>query len=156
MPGGKIVVYTGILTMVESEAELAVIMGHEVSHALLNHGNQRLSQSVLLSLGSLAVSTAVEKKSTKAKRNIEIAYGISTQIGLALPFSRKHEFEADKFGLLWAAMAGYDPNVAIPLWKRMSENNVAIPEFLRTHPTEVNRIEALKKNMPEAMKYYKN
>ena len=156
MPGGKIVVYTGILTMVESEAELAVIMGHEVSHALLNHGNQRLSQSVLLSLGSLAVSTAVEKKSTKAKRNIEIAYGISTQIGVALPFSRKHEFEADKFGLLWAAMAGYDPNVAIPLWKRMSENNVAIPEFLRTHPTEVNRIEALKKNMPEAMKYYKN
>jgi predicted Zn-dependent protease len=155
MPGGKIVVYTGMLSMVNSEAELAIIMGHEVSHALLNHGKQRLSQAVLLNLGSLAVSTAVEKKSTRAKRNIEIAYGISTQIGLELPFSRKHEYEADKFGLLWAAMAGYDPNEAIPLWERMNENSVAIPQFLRTHPTELNRIEAIKNNMPEAMKYYK-
>ena len=157
MPGGKIVVYTGILPMIKSEAELAIIMGHEVSHALLNHGKQRMSQAVLLNIGSLALSTAVENKTTKAKRNYELAYGIGTQIGLTLPFSRKHEFEADKFGLIWAAMSGYDPNEAIRLWERMNEENGGkIPDFLRTHPSELNRISALKNAMPEALKYYKN
>ena len=156
MPGGKIVVYTGILPMIKSEAELAIIMGHEVSHALLNHGKQRMSQAVLLNLGSLALSTAVENKSTKAKRNYELAYGIGTQIGLTLPFSRKHEFEADKFGLIWAAMSGYDPNEAITLWERMNEENGGkVPEFFQTHPSELNRISALKNTMPEALKYYK-
>ncbi len=156
MPGGKIVVYTGILPMVKTEAELAVIMGHEVSHALLNHGKQRMSQSILLNLGGLALSTAVAEKSSRTKSNIELAYGIGTQVGLALPFSRKHENEADQFGLIWTAMAGYNPNEAITLWQRMSDSNSKeVPEFFRTHPTEVNRIKALNAFIPQALKYYK-
>jgi predicted Zn-dependent protease len=156
MPGGKIVVYTGILSMTKTEAELAVIMGHEVSHALLNHGKQRMSQSMLLNLGSLALSSAVSDKSARARSNFEIAYGIGTQVGLALPFSRKHETEADQFGLIWTAMAGYNPNEAIPLWQRMSNaSGNDVPEFFRTHPTGVNRIKAIKAYMPQAMKFYK-
>jgi predicted Zn-dependent protease len=156
MPGGKIVVYTGILTMTKTEAELAVIMGHEVSHALLNHGKQRMSQSMLLNLGGLALSSAVADKSSRTKSNIELAYGIGTQVGLALPFSRKHETEADQYGLIWTAMAGYNPNEAIPLWERMNNaNSKEIPEFFRTHPTEVNRIRALRAYMPQAMKFYR-
>jgi Zn-dependent protease with chaperone function len=156
MPGGKIVVYTGILPMVKSEAELAVILGHEVSHALLDHGKQRMSESMLLNIGSLALSTAVANKSLRTQRNIELAYGIGTEVGLSLPFSRKHEYEADKYGLLWTAMAGYDPNEAITLWQRMNDKSGKdVPELLRTHPTEMNRIRALKDFMPEAMKLYK-
>ena len=139
--------------MTKTEAELAVIMGHEVSHALLNHGKQRMSQSMLLNLGGLALSTAVADKSSRTKSNIELAYGIGTQVGLALPFSRKHETEADQYGLIWT---GYNPNEAIALWQRMSDSNSKeVPEFFRTHPTEVNRIKSLRAFMPQAMKYYR-
>lgn len=157
MPGGKIVVYTGILPITQNEAALAAVMGHEVSHALLQHGNQRMSQGILQQLGGVALSVAVANKPQETQNLFLGAYGAGSQVGILLPFSRKHELEADRFGLIFAAMAGYNPQEAIALWERMEKasSGQTPPEFMSTHPSEGRRIEQLKKYMPDALARYK-
>lgn len=156
MPGGKIVVYTGILPYTINENALAVVIGHEVSHALLQHGNQRMSESMLQQLGGIALSTALSKKPAETQDIFMKAYGVGTEIGIMLPFSRKQELEADRFGLIWAAIAGYDPNEAIQFWQRMqASSGQKPPEFLSTHPSDATRIEKIKSYLPEALTYKK-
>ncbi len=157
MPGGKIVVYTGILPITRNEAALAAIMGHEVSHAIFYHGNERMSQGLTQQLGGVALSVALANKPAATQNLFMAAYGLGSQVGVMLPFSRKHELEADRWGLIWTAMAGYNPQEAIGLWERMeaASSGQKPPEFLSTHPAEGRRIEQLQKYMPEAMKYYK-
>jgi predicted Zn-dependent protease len=157
MPGGKIVVYTGILPITQNEAALAAVMGHEVSHALLQHGNQRMSQGLVQQLGGVALQVAVADKPQETQNLFMTAYGVGTAVGVMLPFSRKHELQSDQFGLIWTAMAGYNPNEAVGLWERMEKasSGQKPPEFLSTHPSEGRRIEELKSFMPEAMKYYR-
>jgi predicted Zn-dependent protease len=157
MPGGKIVVYTGLLPVTQNEAALAVVMGHEVTHALAKHGNERMSQGMLQQVGQVALSVALANKAAETQNVFMTAYGVGTNVGLVLPFSRRDEYEADQFGLTFAAMAGYNPQEAISLWERMEKMSGGNkpPEFLSTHPSEGNRIERLKKQMPEALKYYK-
>ncbi|HEY0432979.1 MAG TPA: M48 family metallopeptidase [Chitinophagaceae bacterium] len=156
MPGGKIVVYTGLLPYTQNEAALAVVLGHEISHAIFQHGNERMSQA----LGAEAVNTgldvALANKPAETRNLFLGAFGAGAQVGVLLPFSRKHELEADHWGLNWAAMAGYDPREAIGLWERMEKaaGGQRPPEFLSTHPSEGRRIDQLNKYMPEAMKYY--
>ena len=113
MPGGKIVVYTGILPVTQNEAALAAVMGHEVSHALLQHGNQRMSQGLLQQLGGVALSVAVADKPAETQNLFLTAYGVGSNVAVMLPFSRKHELEADRYGLIWTAMAGYNPQEAM-------------------------------------------
>jgi predicted Zn-dependent protease len=157
MPGGKIVVYTGLLPITQNEAALAVVIGHEISHAIFQHGNERMSQGLVQQLCGVALSVAVSNQPAATQNLFNAAYGIGTNVGVILPFSRKQESEADHYGLIWTAMAGYNPQEAIPLWQRMEKasNGQAPPEFLSTHPAESTRIANLQKWMPEAMKYYK-
>jgi len=157
MPGGKIVVYTGLLPISQNEAALAVVLGHEISHALLQHGNQRMSQGLIQQLGGVALSVAVANKPQETQSLFMTAYGVGSQVGVMLPFSRKQELEADHYGLLFAARAGYNPQEAIALWERMEKASAgqSPPEFLSTHPSEGRRIDQLKQFMPEAMKEYK-
>lgn len=156
MPGGKIVVYSGLLPITQNEDALAVVVGHEIAHALAKHGSERASQQLLQQFGGAALSAALANKSPQTQNIFMNAYGIGSNVGALLPFSRKQETEADKFGLRYAAMAGYDPRTAIPLWERMEKasSGQKPPEFLSTHPAEQTRIVALQKEMPEAMKYY--
>jgi predicted Zn-dependent protease len=157
MPGGKIVVYTGLLPYTQNEAALAVVLGHEVSHAIFQHGNERMSQQLGVEAVNLGLDVALANKPTETRNLFMGAFGAGAQYGVLLPFSRKDEYEADHYGLIWAAMAGYNPQEAIPLWERMEKagNGQRPPEFASTHPSEANRIDQLKKWMPEAMKYYK-
>lgn len=157
MPGGKIVVYSGLLPITQNEAALAVVIGHEVTHAVFQHGNERMSQGLAQQLGGVALSVAVSSQPAATQNLFLQAYGLGSQVGVLLPFSRKHELEADRYGLRWAAMAGYNPREAIPLWQRMEKMAASNkpPEFLSTHPSEENRIAQLEKYMPEALKYYK-
>jgi predicted Zn-dependent protease len=157
MPGGKIVVYTGLLPISQNEAALAVVLGHEITHALAHHGNERMSQQAVQQLGGAALQTAIANKSAVAQNILLSAYGIGSNVGALLPFSRKQELEADHFGLIFAAMAGYNPQEAIPLWERMkaASGGSAPPEILSTHPADDTRIEKLRELMPEAMQYYK-
>jgi predicted Zn-dependent protease len=157
MPGGKIVVYTGLLPITQNEAALAVVMGHEVSHALAQHGSERMSQGLVQQLGGVALSVALASKSPETQNLFMQAYGVGSQVGIMLPFSRKDEYEADQLGLNYTAMAGYNPQEAINLWKRMeaASGGNRPPEFLSTHPSEGNRIARLQQQMPQAMKLYK-
>ena len=157
MPGGKIVVYTGLLPITQNEAALAVVMGHEVSHALLQHGNQRMSQEMGVQAVGQGLALALSQKPAQTQSLFMAAFGAGSQLGVLLPFSRKNELEADDWGLKFAAMAGYNPQEAIPLWERMEKagGGQKPPEFLSTHPSEGNRIAQLQKLMPEALKYYK-
>jgi predicted Zn-dependent protease len=156
MPGGKIVFYTGILPFTKNEAGTAVVMGHEIAHALAKHGNERMSQGLIQELGGVALEVALQNKPTETKQLYETAYGIASNYGVILPFSRKQELEADRIGLILMAMAGYNPNDAIPFWQRMAAVSTnPMPAFLSTHPSDAKRIEQIKKYLPEAMKYYK-
>lgn len=157
MPGGKIVVYTGLLPITQNEAALAVVMGHEITHALARHGSERMTQGMLQQFGQVALSVALTNKSQETQNIFMGAYGVGSNLGIILPFSRNQEYEADQFGLNFAAMAGYNPQQAIPLWERMEKagGGSRPPEFLSTHPSEGNRIARLNKQMPEALKYYK-
>lgn len=157
MPGGKIVVYTGLLPITQNEAALAAVMGHEVAHAVFYHGNERMSQGLLQQLGGVALQVAAQNQPAATQNLLYTAYGVGSQVGVLLPFSRKHELEADHYGLIFAARAGYNPQEAINLWERMEKasNGQKPPEFLSTHPSEGTRIQQLQKYMPEAMKYYK-
>lgn len=157
MPGGKIVVYTGLLPITQNEAALAAVMGHEVAHAVFYQGNERMSQGLIQQLGGTALSVALANKPAATQNVFMSAYGLGSQVGVLLPFSRKHELEADHYGLIFAAMAGYNPQEAIALWQRMEKasGGQAPPEFMSTHPSEGRRIDQLEKYMPEALKYYK-
>lgn len=158
MPGGKIVVYTGLLPITQNEAALAVVIGHEVTHAVFQHGNERMSQGLVQQFGGAALSVALSSQPAATQNLFLQAYGIGSQVGVMLPFSRKQELEADRYGLYWAAMAGYNPREAIPLWERMEKmasGGNRPPAFLSDHPAEADRIAQLQKYMPEALKYYK-
>jgi predicted Zn-dependent protease len=157
MPGGKVVVYTGLLPVTKTESGLAVVMGHEIAHALALHGNERVSQGLLQQLGGIALQVALSEHSAEMQNIFLNAYGVGTTVGAILPFSRKHELEADRFGLKYAAMAGYDPSEGIALWKRMAEASKGQkpPELLSTHPSDNTRIEKMKKYVEEAKKFYK-
>jgi len=151
MPGGKIVFYTGILPITMDEEGMAVVMGHEVSHALLNHGQQRMSSDIIAQLGAVGVGAAVSGKNEQTQQIAMQAYGVGAQVGALLPFSRSHESEADKVGLTLMAIAGYNPEAAIPFWNRMAKaGGGAPPEFLSTHPSNTTRINDLKKEIPKA------
>jgi predicted Zn-dependent protease len=154
MPGGKIVVYSGILPITKDDAGLAAVLGHEVSHALANHGQQRMSAGLLQQLGGVAVGVAVGNKSPETQQMIMQAYGAGSQIGVMLPFSRGHESEADQIGLTLMAIAGYNPDNAVALWERMSANSggKAPPEIMSTHPSDATRIATLKELLPSAKK----
>lgn len=155
MPGGKVVVYTGILPLTQSEAGLAVVMGHEIAHAVARHGNERMSHSMLVQMGGIALGEAIKEKPEQTQAIFSAAYGMGSQVGVMLPFSRQHEYEADQMGLIFMAIAGYNPQEAVGFWQRMAQNSgQKPPEFLSTHPVDAKRIEALQEVMPEAMKYY--
>lgn len=152
MPGGKIVVYSGILPVTQNEAGLATVMGHEVSHALANHGAQRMSAAQLQQIGSAALDAATSNKSEATRQIFAQAYGVGSEVGVMLPFSRSNETEADKIGLTLMAIAGYNPDDAISFWTRMSAKSGAAgtPEFMSTHPSDATRIANLKSLIPEA------
>lgn len=156
MPGGKVVVYTGILPVTKDETGLAVVMGHEIAHAVAKHGNERMSQQLVTQMGGVALSQALEEKPDKTKQLWTAAFGLGSQVGVLLPFSRLQETEADRLGLIFMAMAGYDPHKAVDFWKRMAsqKEGAAPPEFLSTHPSDETRIQKLNELVPEAMKYY--
>lgn len=152
MPGGKIVVYSGILPITKDEAGLATVMGHEVAHALANHGAQRMSASQLQQLGALGVAVATSKQTEERQQMWQQYYGIGSNVGVMLPFSRSHESEADEIGLTLMAIAGYNPDNAIAFWQRMSAQSggAAPPEFLSTHPSDATRISNIKNLIPKA------
>ena len=151
MPGGKIVVYTGILPITKDDAGLATVMGHEVAHALVNHGAQRMSAAQLQQLGAVGVGVAAGGKSEGTQQILMQAYGLASEVGGMLPFSRKHELEADEIGLTLMAIAGYNPDQAIAFWQRMEAGATgAPPEFLSTHPSGSTRINNIKSLIPKA------
>jgi predicted Zn-dependent protease len=155
MPGGKVVVYTGLLPVTQNETALAIVMGHEIAHAVANHGNERMSRAMVQQLGGAALEVALAQKPQQTKDLFMMSYGIGSEVGAMLPWSRQQETEADQFGLIFAAMAGYNPQEAIPFWQRMSSaGGGKPPEFLSTHPSDDRRIRNLQKFMPEALKYY--
>lgn len=155
MPGGKVVVYTGILPVTKDENGLAVVMGHEIAHAVAKHGNERMSQGLLTELGGVALAVALRDKPQQTQQLFMNAFGAGAQIGVLLPFSRVHESEADHLGLIFMAMAGYDPHGAVTFWERMAQQGGAKPpEFLSTHPSDQTRINKIKAELPEALKYY--
>ncbi len=158
MPGGKIAIYSGILPVCQNEAALAAVMGHEISHALLRHGNERVSQQIGLTTLMVGANYALNKNenvSSVQKRNILIAVGLGSEFGVALPFSRMHEREADYLGLRLMAKAGYIPSEAPALWKRMQANGKSMPEFLSTHPSDASRIKDLESKQQEAFSLYR-
>jgi predicted Zn-dependent protease len=153
MPGGKIVVYTGILPITKDEAGLATVMGHEVAHALLNHGQQRMSAGMLQQVGAAGLGIAVGDSSPETQALAMTAYGAGSQMFGMLPFNRSHESEADKIGLILMAIAGYNPEASVPFWQRMgSTGGQAPPEFMSTHPSHDTRVSNLTKWIPEAKK----
>lgn len=156
MAGGKVVVYTGLLPVTQDEASLAIVMGHEIAHAVARHGNERMSQEMVVQFGGTVLSTALQQKPALTQSLFQQAYGLSTNLGM-LKYSRTHETEADKMGLVFAAMGGYNPQVAITFWERMAQASTGQnpPEIVSTHPSDETRIAAIKAFMPEAMKYYK-
>jgi predicted Zn-dependent protease len=154
MPGGKVVVYTGILPFTQNENGLAVVMGHEIAHAVAKHGNERLSQQLLVQMGGVALSEAFKEKPQETRALWLGVFGVGAQLGALLPFSRVHENEADHLGLIFMAMAGYDPNGAVVFWQRMAEKSGGkLPQFLSTHPSSESRIRKIKAEVPEAMTY---
>jgi predicted Zn-dependent protease len=156
MPGGKVAVYTGILPVTQNEVGLAVVLGHEISHAVAQHGAERMSQELIAQLGGQALSVALQNKPEQTKQLWMSVYGVGAQVGALLPYSRTHESEADHLGLIFMSMAGYDPNEALTFWQRMAASGgQKPPEFLSTHPADETRIADIKKEIPEAMQYYR-
>ena len=156
MPGGKVVVYSGILPVTQDETGLAVVMGHEIAHAVAKHSNERMSQALLAQLGGETLAAALQQKPQQTQEIWMAVFGAGVQLGAILPYSRLQESEADHLGLIFMAMAGYNPNGAVEFWQRMSQNAGAKPpEFLSTHPSDQSRIQKIKAELPEAMKYYK-
>ncbi len=156
MPGGKIAFYTGILKFTQNDAGVAAVMGHEVAHAIAQHGNERMSQQMITNFGTTAVAKMIEEKPAMTQQIFNTAVGVGAQYGILLPYGRLQESEADRIGLILMAKAGYDPRQAIEFWKRMRDaKSSAPPEFLSTHPSDQRRINDLKKHLPEALTHYR-
>jgi predicted Zn-dependent protease len=156
MPGGKVAVYTGLLFISQDENGLAVVMGHEVAHAIAKHGNERMSQGLLAQFGAIGLSVALAGNPGVTSDIFMQAYGVGAQVGFLLPYSRVQESEADHIGLILMAKAGYDPRGAVVLWQRMNAKGGARPpEFLSTHPAPESRIRNIESLIPEAMQVYK-
>lgn len=158
MPGGKVAVYTGIFKVAKTEDDLAVVLGHEMAHIAAGHGNERVSQQLLVAGGAAALQVGTDDMDRLDQQMLMAAYGAGTTISLRLPYSRYHESEADEIGLMYAAKAGYDPRAAIGLWKRMEAQKTGLspPEFLSTHPSDSNRLRTIHALMPKAYEIYKN
>ncbi len=156
MPGGKVVVYTGLLPVTQTETALAIVLGHEITHAVVGHGKERMSQQ-LAAQGLGALGGAALGTNTQAANIFNTVYGVGAEYGVLLPFSRKQETEADKYGLIFAAAAGYDPRLAIDFWTRMANmsNGSKPPPFMSDHPSDQQRIEDIRGFIPEALKYYR-
>ncbi len=156
MPGGKVVFYEGILPFTRDVNGVAVVMGHEIAHAVARHGNERMSQQMVTQLGGLALAKTIEEKPEETRQIFLLVYGVGSQVGVLLPYSRVHEKEADRLGLIFMAMAGYDPRNAVEFWDRMSAANKGPrpPEWLSTHPLDETRMSDMKAVMPEALRYY--
>ena len=157
MPGGKIVVYTGMMKLIgngsDRDDQLAAVIGHEVGHAIAKHGNERASQQLIAQLGSSVLGAAVANKSQQTQQAVALAYGLGAQYGALLPFSRKQELEADYIGIVLATLAGYEANAAITLWEKMGAASTSTTaEFMSTHPSSSTRIAQLKKDIPEVKK----
>lgn len=149
MPGGKIVVYEGLLNIVSSEDELAVVIGHEVAHAVAKHSNERMSQQIMAQYGMSIVNAAVSQKSAAVKQMAGTVFGLGAQYGVMLPFSRKHESEADLMGLVLMTMAGYNPDVAVGFWQKMSAGSQGkVPEIMSTHPSDQRRVADIQRALP--------
>ncbi len=155
LPGGKIVVYSGIMPLIQADSDLAVVMGHEIAHAVLRHGNERMSQQLLVQYGGTALSVLLSSKPQETQDLFNSAFGVSSTLGV-LAFSRKQESEADESGLYYMATGTYNPNAAIGFWERMKAQSggATTPEFLRTHPNDDTRIQNIKDLMPKALTYY--
>ena len=156
MPGGKVVVYTGIMPLVKNDAGLATVLGHEIAHAIANHGGERMSQGLVTEMGGMGLSLAMQNKPAQTQALFNTAFNVGSQVGVLLPYSRLHESEADHLGLIFMSIAGYNPNEAVEFWKRMQSQGGGQkpPELLSTHPADEKRIQDLKNELPEAMKYY--
>jgi predicted Zn-dependent protease len=158
MPGGKVVVYTGLLPVTENETALAVVMGHEIAHAIARHGNERMSEGLLIGLGGLVLEEALKEKKQETQLLFLGLYMIGSKLALELPNNRMQESEADKLGLIFMSMAGYNPEEAVPFWQRMAGVNkgAKLPEFLSTHPSDETRIKKLSWLIPGIKtQYYK-
>ena len=156
MPGGKICFYTGILPYTKDADGIATVMSHEIAHAVARHGSERMTQQIAQQAGGLALSEFIKQKPQQTQTIFLTGYAITSQYGVILPYSRKHEFEADELGLIFMSMAGYNPEKAVDFWTRMSQNSSSnTPQFLSTHPSNQARIDNLKKVMPKAMEFYK-
>ena len=156
MPGGKIVVYEGLMSLVSSDDELAVVVGHEVAHAVAKHSNERMSQQLMAQYGAAILGQAVSNKSAAVQTVANTVYGVGAQYGVMLPFSRKHESEADCMGLVFMTMAGYNPDVAVNFWQKMSAGKSgSTPEFMSTHPSDATRIAEIQRALPEIKAKYK-
>lgn len=161
LPGGKVGVYTGLLPITRDEAGLATVLGHEIAHAVAQHGAERMSQEMLRETGGQILAGSLSQSDPRTRALVSLAYGLGTQIGAILPYSRLHESEADAMGLLYMARAGYDPEAAVAFWKRFAEYNrqsggASLPTFLRTHPVDETRIRQLQELMPRAKQEYQN
>jgi len=155
MPGGQIAFYEGILPVCQDENGIAVVMGHEIAHAVAQHGNERMSQQLAIQMSGIALSEALKTQKQETIDLAMLAFGVGAQVGVMLPYSRTHESEADELGLYFMAMAGYNPQTAPAFWERMAEKGGSRPpEFLSTHPDPSNRIDDLNRHMPKAMEYY--
>ena len=157
MPGGKMVVYTGLLKVTQSEAGLATVVAHEIAHVFAKHGAERMTQGLVVEMGGVALSKAMANKPAQTKDLLMKSYGAGAQIGVLLPYSRVHETEADHLGLIFMAMAGYNPNEAVNFWQRMSvaKQGSQTLEILSTHPADSTRIRNIQQLIPKAMQYYK-
>ena len=157
MPGGKVVVYTGIMPIARDDAGLAVVMGHEIAHAIAEQGNERMSQGLLAQLGGTARATALSTQPDATRQLWMSVYGVGAQYGALMPYGRMQESEADHLGLIFMTMAGYDPNVAVAFWERMAaqKGGKASPEFLSTHPADATRIANIKRLIPEVLAKYR-
>ncbi|NQU67180.1 MAG: M48 family metallopeptidase [Candidatus Marinimicrobia bacterium] len=158
MPGGKVVVYTGILDITKHEGGLAVVMAHEIAHAIANHGNERMSQVLLAQMGGMALSTAMASRPQQTQDLWMQVFGMGANLGILLPYSRVHESEADRLGMVFMAKAGYDPDFALEFWQRMSDmkNGNVSEEILSTHPSDEHRIQEIRDLIPEVEEYYQN
>lgn len=157
MPGGKVAVYTGIFKVAKSDADLAIVIGHEIAHVVAEHGNERVSQQLLAAGGALLLQFGTKDMDSGDQQLLMAAYGAGATVGLILPYSRYHESEADEIGLMYAANAGYDPRAAIGFWERMeAHKNGGPPEFISTHPSGSTRIRKLNEMMPRALEAYRN